>query len=256
MNITVNAAFSNPTGPRAESAIVRPAPSPKAGARSGRIVALASLSRTIPDRLIGDTLARFAHSETDGSVLLVRLGAGDSGVSLRDFAAVRPAVNGEFCFADYLREGEGGFQLLNLRITGEAEESSFVKPLLEHLANYFRFVLLRVGADVSDQVLFECLAHSHLTYLLTRQSQENLYDFDLLVREARSRFNGDWTRLKTVLCLSGGEQARMTAELLRKVGGPLHAFIHDCPSSAADAESPSRTQSKAFGSDLLLLARA
>ncbi len=242
MNITVNAEFSDLTGQSSESAVVSASPSPKAGARSGRIVTLASLSRTIPERLIGNTLARCAHSD-------------DSGVSLRDFAAVQPALNGEFCFADYLRAGEGGFQRLNLRMTGEPEESNFVEPLLEHLGHYFRFVLLRVGADVSDHVLFECLAHSDLTYLFIRQSQENLYDFDLLLREARSRFNGDWSRLKTVLCLSGGEQARLTPELARKVGGPLHAFIHDCPSSAADAESPSRTQSKAFGSDLLRLAR-
>ena len=255
MNITVNVEFSNLSCDSADSAALPPSLLPKSEPRPGRIVTLASLSRTIPDRLIGNTLARFARSEMDGSVLLVRIGAGESGVSFPDFAAVQPALNGEFCFANNLRDAEGGFQRLDLRMTGEPQDSSFVKPLLEHLAHYFRFVLLRVGPDVSDQVLFECLAHSHLTYLFVRQSQENLYDFDLLIREARSRFDGEWSRLKTVLCLSGGEQARMTDELVRKAGGPLHAFIHDCPSSAADAESPTRAQSKAFGSDIRRLAR-
>jgi len=209
----------------------------------------------VPDPLIGNVLAQFTRSETEESVLLVRIGAGESDVSLRDFAAIQPTLNGEFCFAAHLRNGEGGFKRLDLGMTGEPGELSFVKPLLQHLGGHFRYILLRVGADASDQVLFECLTHSDQTYLFLRQSQENLYDFDLLLREARARFNGDCSRLKTVLCLAEGEPARMSSELAKKLGGPPHAFVHDCPPSVADAENHARTPGKAFGADLRRLAR-
>ena len=102
-----------------------------------------------------------------------------------------------------------------LQLPGELD---LLKPLLEHFGNHFRFVLLGIGAEVSDPVLFECLTHSALTYLFFRQSQENHYDFDALLREARSRFNGDCSRIKTVLCLGEGERARPTRSL--RLRGP------------------------------------
>ena len=235
MNVRANIELSDRSWSRAESLVLPLSPSPATPSR--RIVTLASLSRMVPDPLIGNVLAQFTRSETEESVLLVRIGAGESDVSLRDFAAIQPTLNGEFCFAAHLRNGEGGFKRLDLGMTGEPGELSFVKPLLQHLSGHFRYILLRVGADASDQVLFECLTHSDQTYLFLRQSQENLYDFDLLLREARARFNGDCSRLKTVLCLAEGEPARMSSELAKKLGGPPHAFVHDCPPSVADAEN-------------------
>ncbi len=115
MNIAANIAFSELSRREAEPTLPSPSALRTATARAGRIVTLASLSQTIPDQLIGNSLARFAHSETNQSVLLVRIGAGKSVVSLRDFAAVQPTLNGDFCFAEQLRNGEGGFQTLDTR---------------------------------------------------------------------------------------------------------------------------------------------
>ena len=210
---------------------------------------LVSLSPSIPDRLIGHGLAQWSQAQTEEPVLLVELGSVSSGVSLQEFGTVAPRLNGEFCFAERLLDGEGGFKRLQVRMSGGPHEPDFVRPLLEHFGRHFPLVLLRIGPDVSDRVLFECVAHSERTYLFIRQSQADLYDFDLLLREARSRFNGDCSRLKTVLCLNEGDRVRVPSELATKMGGLLHALIHDCP--AADE----RPTAKVFGADVRRLAR-
>ena len=253
MNVRTNIEASDRSCQRAEP-LVLPPPA-RAATPPARIVTLASLSLTIPDQLIGNALAQSARSQTDESVLLVRIGTVDSRISLRDFAAVQAGLNGEFCFAEHLRHSEGGFERLDLRVTGDPCELGLLKPLLEHFGNHFRFVLLGIGAEVSDPVLFECLTHSALTYLFFRQSQENHYDFDALLREARSRFNGDCSRIKTVLCLGEGERARVSPDLPKKVGGALHALVHDCPLSAVPGGVGTAATRKAFGADIRRLAR-
>jgi NTE family protein len=214
---------------------------------------LASLSSLLPDRLIANTLARNLNAETGDSVLLVHVDSPDSTVSLQDFAAVQSALNGEFCFADVLQNGESGFKRLGLRMPSEFHEASSLKPLLEHCGRHFRYVLLHVGADVPVQSLFECLAQSDCAYLFVQQSSENLYNFDLLVREIRSRFDGDCSRLKTVLCLADGERAQMSSELATRIGAPLHLVIHGCPGQPES--NGSCGNHNPFATDLRRLAR-
>ena len=79
------------------------APRTRAGPPS-RIVTLATLSRSLPDRLIAGILARTLHTETRESVLLVQIDTAEAAVSARDFATIQPNLNGEFCFAEFLQE--------------------------------------------------------------------------------------------------------------------------------------------------------
>src|SRR5262249_31805301 len=85
-------------------------PTPAKFARPARVVTLAALSRSLPIQLISHGLATFLASETRDSVLLVEIHAAQADVSLRDFAAILPSLNGEFCFAEHLRKVEGGFK--------------------------------------------------------------------------------------------------------------------------------------------------
>jgi len=219
-----------------------------------RIITLASFLPAISGRLIADALAERLRRETNDSVLLVEFETAGPGVSLRDFSSVHPTLNGEFCFPDRLRRGEGGFQRLELRVAREGCEPGLVKPLLDHLRRHFRFVLLRVGAAVSDQALFECSTQSDSTYLFIRQSQQSLQDFNRLLHDPGSRFSGEWSRLKAVLCLSGNESARVSPELVKKLGGTLHAYVRDCPPDSDDAVRPTGWTSL-FDADLRRLAR-
>src|SRR5687767_14210890 len=84
-------------------------PRAKAGPPA-RVVTLATLSRSLPARLIAGTLARTLHAETGESVLLVQIDIPEAAVSVRDFAAIQPSLNGEFCFAEFLQDVEGGFK--------------------------------------------------------------------------------------------------------------------------------------------------
>ena len=82
---------------------------------------LVSLSPSIPDRLIGHELAQWSQAQTEEPVLLVELGSVSSGVSLQEFGTVAPRLNGEFCFAERLLDGEGGFKRLQVRMSGGPE---------------------------------------------------------------------------------------------------------------------------------------
>jgi len=231
-----------------------PASAPRTKAHPpARVVTLATLSRSLPDRLIACALARNLRAETGESVLLVQMDTTAAAVSVRDFAPIQPGLNGEFCFAEFLQDMEGGFKRLGLRLSGEAHELGCVKPLLEHLGRHFRFVLVHADVHAPVQGLFECLAHSDSTYLFAQQSTENLYNFDLLFREIRSRFNGDFDRLHTVLCLADGERAQMSSALGREIGGPLHFVVHGCP--RAEENHDMGTGRGIFAGDLRRLAR-
>jgi len=140
-----------------------------------------------------------------------------------------------------------------MRLNGEASEPGCLKALLDHFGHHFRYVLLQAEVSAPVQTLFECLAHSDSTYLFVQQSSENLYHFDLLLREIRSRFNADFTRVKTVLCLADGERAQMTSAFRREIGGPLHFVIHGCPRPAEDHDTG--MGGGLFAGDLRRLAR-
>ena len=235
-----------------------PLDSPRSAPRTrahlpGRVVTLATLSRALPDRLIAGTLARTLHAETRESVLLVQIDTPEAAVSVRDFTTLEPGLNGEFCFAEFLQDVEGGFKRLSLRMTDAAHEPGCVKLLLEHLGRHFRFVLLHADVHAPVQGLFECLAHSDSTYLFLQQSSENFYNFDLLFREIRSRFNGDFARLNTVLCLADGERAQMPSVFGRETGGPVHFVVHGCP--RPEENHVTGTGRGLFAGDLRRLAR-
>src|SRR5437867_6573798 len=231
-----------------------PTPAPRTkGCSPPHVVTLATLSRSLPDRLIACALARNLRAEARESVLLVQMDTPEAAVSARDFATTQPGLNGEFCFAEFLQDMEGGFKRLSLRVTDEAHEPGCVKLLLEHLGRHFRFVLLHADVHAPVQGLFECLAHSDSTYLFVQQSAENLYNFDLLFRGSRSRFTGDFARLNTVLCLADGERAQMPAVFGRETGGPVHFVVHGCP--RPEENHVTGTGRGLFAGDLRRLAR-
>src|SRR2546423_438757 len=119
MNVRANIEFSERSCQRGGALLVLALPSTPTAILSRPIITLASLSMAIPDQWIGNALAQFTHSETDASVLLVQMDNASPTVSLREFGAIQATLNGEFCFAEHLRSGEGGFKRLNLRMTGE-----------------------------------------------------------------------------------------------------------------------------------------
>ena len=226
---------------------------PRTNTLPTRVVTLATLSRSLPDRHIAAALARNLHAETGESVLLVHMDAPEAAVSVRDFATIQSGLNGEFCFAEFLQDVGGGFKSLGLRLGGEGSEPGSVKALLEHLGRHFRFVLLHAEVREPVQRLFECLDHSDSTYLFVQQSTENSSRFEMLFREIRSRFNGNFSRLNTVLCLADGEREQMSSAFYRETGEPLHFVIHGCPQPENDREAG--TGRGLFAADLRRLAR-
>src|SRR6185312_4654670 len=110
----IGATIDLPDSGTGRASLLLPSPRPDAPKATlpGRIVSLASLSPAIPGRLLVNSLARAVVSETGAAVLVVDLepDTNKAAVSLRDFALLQPALNGEFCFAERLLEGDGGFK--------------------------------------------------------------------------------------------------------------------------------------------------
>jgi NTE family protein len=252
MNVQAEILKSGPRLARSETVETFTPPTRRSVASPVHVVTLASLSRLLPDRLIANTLARSLHAETGESVLVVHVDGPEPAVSLQDFAAVQSALNGEFCFADVVQNGELGFKRLGLRIPSESGELRHLKPLLEHCGRHFHYVLLNAGAGVPMQSLLECLAQSESSFVFVQQSSENVSDFDSLLREMRARFDGDSSRFKTVLCLADGERAQAACELGTGIGAPVHLVVHGCPRRP---EENGRSDHDPFSTDLRRLAR-
>lgn len=196
-----------------------------------RVVALLPLSRDVPARQITSQLARAVRRETGQSVLLVELDSLGGSVSFEHWKRIQPGLNGEFCFADDLRHCDG-YELLQLKIDSASAANTFPKPFLAHLGDHFRHVLLSVGAETPASALVELLASSDVVYLLLSRTVDSLYDLDLLMRQVSADARVDVSRFRPILCLANGEQAVGLRDSIRKIAGPLHAFLHGCPIAA------------------------
>ncbi len=216
------------------------------------MVTLASLSDRVADRFIADTLARTLHVETGCSVLLVQLETEECRISLRNWPAVAPRLNGEFGFSEHLEVIDDKVQRLHMQVSGEAAEAGYLESVVSHFTRHFQYVILHASVLAPVPLLMECLIQSGRTFLLLQPTAENLYHRDQLFREVRAHPKSDSLNLKTIVCREKDEEH--FNELLKQMGSSVHGFVHGCP-SPAHAHGLRHWDDRNFSADIRRLAR-
>jgi NTE family protein len=194
-----------------------------------RVVSLLSLASHSDDRIVSQQLASALRDVSSDRVLVLHLESAPQKIALKDWGVVESNLNGGFCYARELQRNGEGYCELKISVTGETHEPSCMAPLLSHSGQHFEYVILRVGPGVATPSALECMVQSDVTFVLLEPSNQNLYEFQLLLRHLNDRNKGDVSHVKPVLYLNESLPATEFSSALRHIGHPVHSFVRGFP---------------------------
>jgi NTE family protein len=204
-----------------------------------RIVALHALSARINERVLGRRLADALAGVTHRRVLSVHFSPAHAPVSLGDWPGIEPSLDGIFRFSREVREVRPRCFEMDVRVGADAEEATYVAPLLSHLGNHFDYVLVDAGKEILAPALIECLVQSDLTYILMRPESECLHGMKSLMAELKGEANGDLRgetggeaackHIRPVICADTLDTATRFAGECEKAGYPIHFILRGYP---------------------------
>lgn len=200
---------------------------------AGRLTALASASRRVPDKLIAESLAEMLESVTGERVLLLQLVPSEADATAKVWSPLHSLPNNGFAFADQLQH-LGNFDRLTLRVTNHAAERQFLAACFGHCTRHFGHVLVHVSADAPRQALAEAVNRAADTFILAQQTVDSLFEFNQLARELATARAGGVTDLKLVLCLEHDELPQPAEDFIKQIGQPAHLNLHESPVSVDD----------------------
>ncbi len=205
-----------------------------------RVILLASLSPRVPDSHISEQLCANLHSETKAGVLLIRFTRDANAAPLDERAP----------FGVTPRRNEAGFSTLDILVTGDATEAARIGPLLAAWSAEFSYLLVHAGPDLPIEALVSSLDQCSAAYVLLRQTPEDLYELNLLMRELRGMPGMNRSKIKPILYLEGDEKAHGLCRWIEQSSGvPVHSFLRE---SRMD---PLAAPGASFGANIRRLAR-
>ena len=220
--------------------------------RVRRVVSLISLAPRGDDGIVAHRLAAELHAISHSDVLLVNLEATPEKIALKDWGAIESKLNGQFYFRQELQKDGKGFFELRIYAGGDPREPAFMAPMLSHFGRHFEYVILRVSPRVPTPSALECMVQSDIAYVILEPNTENLYQFQLLLRQLRDLNHGDGSQVKPILYLEENLPPTDFAETLKHIGHPIHSFVRGFPVAGSTGGIP-RTGN--FGRHMSGLAR-
>jgi NTE family protein len=199
------------------------------GAGARRIVSIFPLAPRVDAPAVAGKLAAALHKLTAQNVLLVHLGSAREAVAVEDWPKLERTSNGEFCFRKHTRAQNGGYLELRLSTSADACSTTFVAPLLSHCGRHFNYVLLHIDPDTPPQCAVECIIQTDLAYVLLQPGMQNLYDFELLMRQLGDQTRGNTAHVKPILFAEEYLAAPQIHAALRDLGHPVHSFARGFP---------------------------
>ncbi|HWB60246.1 MAG TPA: cyclic nucleotide-binding and patatin-like phospholipase domain-containing protein [Chthoniobacteraceae bacterium] len=197
--------------------------------RVRRVVSLISLAARSDDGIVARQLAAALHEVSHHDVLLVNLEPTTERVALKDWDAIAPKLNGRFCYRDELRKSDKGYFELRMSVSGDEREPAYMAPMLSHFGQHFEYVILRVSPRISTPSSLECMVQSDLTFVILEPTSENLYEFQLLLKQLREKNHGDGSQIKPILYLEQDLPATEFSDALKHIGHPVHSFVRGFP---------------------------
>ncbi|MEA3188721.1 MAG: hypothetical protein QOD99_2551, partial [Chthoniobacter sp.] len=199
-----------------------------------RIVSLLCLSPEVHEHALAQRLAKSVVRVTRESLLLVHMVPVRQRLSLADWAALAPAVNGEFCFAKELHENSNGYHELTIQVGKEPAEAAHIASLLSHFGAHFHYVIVQLSSVIGVASTIEALIQSDLGYVFLQSSTENFYNFRLLITELDAQTKGCCGHVKPIVCAEQSSFATELASDLSHLGHPVHSFMRGYPITGSE----------------------
>ena len=196
--------------------------------RVRRIVALLPLENHLDARQVAEDLAAYLHRLRHQSVLLLHLSGRAEGEP-EPFPLGSAALGGDFCFARQRRTAAAGFDEVHLFVRPEARDTAAIAPLLSHCSRHYDFVLLQLAPETPSAAAIEALTQSDLGYVLLQPSTQNLYDFQLLLRELTERSRGASAHVKPIVFTDDRMTGPEVHDHLCALAHPVHSVVRGFP---------------------------
>ncbi len=222
-----------------------------------RVITLAFLSGQLPASLINEQLAGSLCAETKATAVLVRFKLLNGSGATDDGSQPDVSLNGEFYMPPQVHQAEAGYYSVIVGVGSEVPSPAGIASLVSQLSAHFRYVLIAAPANErSAPWLSECLLRSDLTYLFLHANNEDVQHFGELMREVPPRGGKGCPPIKLIGCLAEGEPTDGFDSLVQRALGPVHLFVHNCPTLAHSKEAgPQITPTNSFRADVRRLAR-
>lgn len=197
--------------------------------RHGKATTLLSISADVRGETVVDHVAAALHDVTQAPVLLVHL-VRDAGLpALADGLPRGRDTEHPFAFARHTSGGDRGVRVLRVAVRGETGEHTKVAAFIGHLVANFRHVLLHVACDIPSTIAVEFVLQSDEAVILLRQTADDIYRANLLLREVGQAPPGAVANIMPVVCLFDDERGNPRDTLTGQLGTDIHAFIHALP---------------------------
>jgi NTE family protein len=202
---------------------------PGRGTPVRRIVSIFPLAPRVDAPAVAGKLAIALRKLTGQSVLLVQLAPAAGAIAIEDWPTIARTINGEFCFRKQIRAQSGDYVELQLSTGSEPRSSKSVAALLSHCGSHYDYVLVHVDPETPPNFAVECMIQTDLAFVLLQAGMQNLYDFELLMRQLGDQTRGNTAHVKPILFAEESLAAPQVHATLRELGHPVHSFARGFP---------------------------
>jgi NTE family protein len=196
--------------------------------RVRRVVSFMPIARRVDAEAMMRSLATSLHRVSGQRVLLVHLGSSEEPDTVRDWVQTTANFNGEVFFTRELQRKDA-WDSLRLAVGSEPRDTAAMARLLSHCGRHYDFVLLDLAREVPAPAALACTIESDLAFVLMDSSTQNLYDFQLLMRQLGEQARGSCGHVKPMLFVEDSVAPPEAHIALKQLGHPVHSIVRGFP---------------------------
>lgn len=196
--------------------------------RVRRVVSFLPIAMRVDAEAVIRQLATALHRVSGRRVLLVHLGGREAPDLVRDWVQTTASFNGEFFFTRQLQRADA-FDTLRLAVSAEPRDTAAMARLLSHCGRHYDFVIFEISRDVPAPAALACTIESDLAFVLMQGSTQNLYDFQLLMKQLGEQARGAAAHVKPILFVEESVTPPECHITLRQLGYPVHSIVRGFP---------------------------
>lgn len=182
------------------------------------LVALAPLTANLPIVELTNKLAHQLQKEAARRPLILTVTSQSAAFALGTWVASTPHLNGEFILTALVEHKAEAGDWLTVSMQESSEEIAALKTLLVHAKEHYAHILVLIPADLKAGLLCQVLTLMDKSFLLLRQSPNQVYNYHLITKEFDNLENARRPHLKPLLYLEEDEIAHGFTELFYRTG--------------------------------------
>ncbi len=197
-------------------------------AKWSTIIALCSAVPGAGKTLLATNLVASLAWETHEPVLMLDFSGRQGGEPL--LRCKQTAVSNGMELDAMLTHHPLGYDRLNLKLTGDEQETHLVAPLFGGLVKRYKYVLVDLPNETCPSV-FECMIQSDQIYVVTKNEEEHLSKTHVLLQDLRNHKQPVSPKARVILTAVGSTSVPHVEQAQHRVGQEIGYLLRWIPKS-------------------------